>query len=128
MHGEGFSNTAELNQVLFVSDGLISAAFGIFDACYDSFPTGPDAFEAIDYVDGCIDSILDGLAWEPDSAEGYGDVVLDYALGFYGPQLFEVGVPDVEHSGGGFPDLVGIIPVNLSNGLRGESYNVLLYP
>ena len=129
IHGEGFSNTADLNQVLFIADGILTSALGVFDACLGDLPDDPENFfAAANYFEGCVDAVMEVYEWGPDATSGYGDVLIDHAGGFYGPQTFDVGTPDVQHSGGGFPDLVGVIPVNLSNGLRGESYNVLLYP
>ena len=114
---------------LFVAEGILTSALGIFDDCLGDVPEDlVEHYEAVNDFKSCVDSVIAVFEWGPESTSGYGDVIDDYAMGVYGPQTFDIGTPDVQHSGSTFPDVVGIIPLNLSNGLRGQSYNVLLYP
>lgn len=130
--GEGFANQPELNQIIFVHGGLIAQALGLYSDCKDAVTAANaenrDFFDMYDKLDTCVDGVVDALNQEPTTLTGTGAMGDgDDFVGLYGPQYFSIGVHPLEYAGP-WVDLVGIIPVNLSNGLRGESYNVLLYP
>jgi hypothetical protein len=130
VNGSGFSDQADLNQILFVHQGIVTQAMGIFDDCKAAVDAATSEYGlgAVDKMDTCLDTLVDTLTAEPKTSMGTGPMGdgQDY-LGVYGDQYFSIGVPPLTYSGE-WVDLVIMIPVNLSNGLRGEQHGVLLYP
>ena len=132
INGNGFSDQPELNQIIFVHGGIVAEALGLYTTCKDAVTAAntnnPDFFDMYDKMDACVDAVRDALNGEPSTSAGTGTMGngADY-LGVYGDYYFSVGVPPVTYAGP-WVDLTAMIPVNLENGLRGESHNVLLYP
>lgn len=130
VNGSGFADQSDLNQILFVHQGIVTQALGIFDDCKAAVDAATSEYGlgAVDKMDTCLDTLVDTLTAEPKTSMGTGAMGdgQDY-LGLYGDQYFSIGVPPLTYSGE-WVDLVILIPVNLSNGLRGEQHGVLLYP
>ena len=132
INGNGFSDQPELNQIIFVHGGIVAEALGLYTSCKDAVTAAnsgnADFFDMYDKMDACVDGVRDALNQEPATSTGTGSMGNgeDY-LGVYGDYYFSVGVPPVTYAGP-WVDLTAMIPVNLENGLRGESHNVLLYP
>ncbi len=130
--GNGFSEEPELNQIIFVHGGLVSQALGLYSDCKDAVdatnPDNADFFDMYDKMDKCVDGVVDALNQEPVTSTGTGPMTDGQDLGgVFGDYIFSIGVPPVTYAGP-WVDLTAMIPVNLSNGLRGDSHNVLLYP